>query len=400
MMDRRVYLAARVRPLTPREISMGAKSCIVVDGSCTTLVNPDTGDAKAFVLDYSFDSSDPSDRSGWQADNDTIFRDLGTQVLKHALEGYKTCLFAHGQMGAGKTYTLVGQESDPGLVPRILEALFQQEAITSGKLFVTASFYEIKDEQVRDILKANLYTPGGLKVRSLQSGCVIEGLTVVPLENMTACEELLAQVLKFLGAIESSSHTIFSLELYTPDNAVDERGQPLMIPYSSLRIVDLAGAKAAGGGSSDEIAKKIGGKGKGLGSQDKSLLAWANVMAALAENQHLSDKQQLEGHGSPKAANAKVHVPFRGSMLTRVLEESLGHLSRTYIIANLSPSHLSHKETLNTFRHIVRTKEVKRVARNEAILSQYLGGPEFIPAAGGGWRWSYTSKFPDQQPPT
>ena len=63
-----------------------------------------------------------------------------------------------------QTYTLVGQESDPGLVPRILEALFQQEAITSGKLFVTASFYEIKDEQVRDILKANLYTPGGLKV--------------------------------------------------------------------------------------------------------------------------------------------------------------------------------------------------------------------------------------------
>ena len=64
-------------------------------------------------------------------------------------------------------------------------------------------------------------------------------------------------------------------------------------------------------GSSDEIAKKIGGKGKGLGSQDKSLLAWANVMAALAENQHLSDKQQLEGHGSPKAANAKVRGMIR-----------------------------------------------------------------------------------------
>ena len=63
-----------------------------------------------------------------------------------------------------KTYTLVGQESDPGLLPRLLEALFQQEAVLSGQLVVTASFYEIKDEQVRDILKQDFYTPGGLKV--------------------------------------------------------------------------------------------------------------------------------------------------------------------------------------------------------------------------------------------
>ena len=104
-------------------------------------------------------------RSGWQADNDTIFKDLGTQILKSTLEGYKTCLFAHGQSQSGKTYTLVGQESDPGLLPRLLEALFQQEAVLSGQLAVSASFYEIKDEQVRDILKQDFYSPGGLKVQ-------------------------------------------------------------------------------------------------------------------------------------------------------------------------------------------------------------------------------------------
>jgi hypothetical protein len=103
-------------------------------------------------------------RSGWQADNDTIFKDLGTQVLKSTLEGYKTCLFAHGQSQSGKTYTLVGQESDPGLLPRLLEALFQQDAVLSGQLAVSASFYEIKDEKVRDILKQDFYSPGGLKV--------------------------------------------------------------------------------------------------------------------------------------------------------------------------------------------------------------------------------------------
>lgn len=89
---------------------------------------------------------------------------MGTQILKSTLEGYKTCLFAHGQSQSGKTYTLVGQESDPGLLPRLLEALFQQDSVLSGQLAVSASFYEIKDEQVRDILKQDFYSPGGLKV--------------------------------------------------------------------------------------------------------------------------------------------------------------------------------------------------------------------------------------------
>ena len=269
-------------------------------------------------------------------------------------------------MGSGKTYTLVGQESDPGVLPRLLEALFQQEAVVSGQISVTASFYEIKDEQVRDILKQDFYTPGGLKVRTLGegSGSVIEGLTLAPLREMSDCEELLAQILKYLGAIEASAHTIFSLQLSTQGVGVDARGLPLLEPYSSIRIVDLAGAKAGGGGN-DRMAKLSGGGKAGKQqSQDKSLLAWANVMSALAENQ----LQQTERGRAPK-----VHVPFRGSVLTRVLEAALSDRSRTFIVANLSPSHLSYKETLNTFRHIVRTKEVKKVARNDSILNQYLG---------------------------
>jgi hypothetical protein len=94
----------------------------------------------------------------------------------------------------------------------------------------------------------------------------------------------------------------------------------------------------------------------------------------------------------------KVFVPFRGSTLTRVLEGSLGERSRCYIIANLSPSHLAYKETLNTFRDIVRTKEVKKVERNEQILNAYMGDSDFIPAAGGGWRWAYCAKAPEPPP--
>ena len=390
MADRRVYLAARVRPLTPRELSMGAKSCVVVDGSCTTIVNPETGDAKAFVLDYSFDSSDPTDRSGWHATNDTVFREVGTQIVKHTLEGYNVCLFAHGPSGAGKTYTLVGQESDPGLLPRVLEAVFQQDAVVKEQLAVSASFYEIKDEQVRDILKQDLYSPGGLKVRTLPNGggSVIEGLSAAPLREMLDCEELLAQILKYLGAIEPSAHTVFTLELFRRSEVFDASGRPQLVPYSSLRIIDLAGAVA--GSTNDKLSKIGGPKGAKAPSADKSLLAWANVMSALAENQ-LQMQAQTKG--------PKVFVPFRGSTLTRVLEGSLGERSRCYIIANLSPSHLAYKETLNTFRDIVRTKEVKKVERNEQILNAYMGDSDFIPAAGGGWRWAYCAKAPEAPPP-
>ena len=125
-MDRRqVILAARLRPSNPREISQGAKSCVVIDGACTTLVNPESGNARAFVLDYSYDSSEPSDASGRYASNLSIFRDLGIPMLAKALDGFNTCLFTHGQSGSGKTYTMIGQENDPGLMPRILESLFQ-----------------------------------------------------------------------------------------------------------------------------------------------------------------------------------------------------------------------------------------------------------------------------------
>jgi hypothetical protein len=125
MDKRQVILAARLRPSNPREISQGAKSCVVIDGACTTLVNPESGNARAFVLDYSYDSSEPDDMSGRYASNLTIFRDLGLPMLAKALEGVNTCLFTHGQSGSGKTYTMIGQENDPGLMPRLLESLFQ-----------------------------------------------------------------------------------------------------------------------------------------------------------------------------------------------------------------------------------------------------------------------------------
>ncbi|KAJ1477330.1 kinesin motor domain-containing protein [Baffinella frigidus] len=146
---------------------------------------------------------------------------------------------------------------------------------------------------------------------------------------------------------------------------------------AKMHLVDLASSASSNDGGSMVQSKPS------ATPQDKSLLAWANVMSALAENQ----MEQVQGR------KARVFVPFRGSVLTRILEDSMGPKSRSFVVATLSPSHLEYKNTLNTFRHIVRTKEVKRVARNETILRQYMGDTDFVPAAGGGWRWAYCAKM-------
>lgn len=366
---------------------MGGKSCIVVDGSCTTLVNPETGDAKAFVLDYSYDSMD-ANRS--TADNGRIFQEIGSNMVSDALEGFNTCLFAHGCSQTGKTYTLIGQETDPGLLPRTLEALFQQEEVVSGQIAVFASFYELNKEQVRDVLRRDFYSPGGLKVRMRPdgSGSDVEGLCKIRLETMSDCEDFLAQVLRCLGGIAQSAHTFFTIELYNAQD-VARSASERPVPFSRIHLVDLAGSAA---GSGDLGSGFIGGKPHAT-PQDKSLLAWANVMSALAENQMLAGRvSTAQTARSAKGGKPQVFVPFRGSVLTRILEDSMGPRSRSYVIATLSPSHLVYRETVNTFRLIVRTKEVKKVARNEQVLRAYLGDSDFIPAAGGGWRWSYCTK--------
>eukprot|EP00282_Hemiselmis_andersenii_P043519 CAMPEP_0172061964 /NCGR_PEP_ID=MMETSP1043-20130122/8778_1 /TAXON_ID=464988 /ORGANISM="Hemiselmis andersenii, Strain CCMP441" /LENGTH=233 /DNA_ID=CAMNT_0012721831 /DNA_START=223 /DNA_END=920 /DNA_ORIENTATION=+ len=233
--------------MTPRELSIGGKSCVVVDGGCTTIVNPETGDAKAFVLDYSFDSSEPGDKTGSYADNMVVFTQIGSLLIKNALGGFNTCLFCHGSSQSGKTYTLIGQESDPGLLPRVLECLFQQDAVVSEAIVVHASFYEVVDEQVRDILKRDFYAPGGLKVRMQGdgNGCRVEGLSRVRLQSMGDCEELLTRVLHALSSISPSAHTIFTVELHTatliPNSDPSKPPKQTLEPLSKFHLCDLAG---------------------------------------------------------------------------------------------------------------------------------------------------------------
>ena len=105
------------------------------------------GGLQAFVLDYSFDSSEPSDRTGKYADNLVLFQELGNLLIQSTLAGFNTCLFCHGAPQSGKTYTLIGQESDPGMLPRV--------TITPQKIPTNATWTQDKKPPTHRVLLYN-----------------------------------------------------------------------------------------------------------------------------------------------------------------------------------------------------------------------------------------------------
>ncbi|EKX51424.1 hypothetical protein GUITHDRAFT_66031 [Guillardia theta CCMP2712] len=136
-MDRKVLLAARVRPMSERELAIKGERCVRVDcdNGYLALMEPDTREAKVFVLDYVYDSSAPPGHPDAQqgasyASNRTVFADLGRVCLQNFLEGYKVSVFVYGQEGTGRRHTMLGHEVDPGLLPRLLEEIVDQPEVT------------------------------------------------------------------------------------------------------------------------------------------------------------------------------------------------------------------------------------------------------------------------------
>eukprot|EP00295_Goniomonas_pacifica_P009192 CAMPEP_0175824016 /NCGR_PEP_ID=MMETSP0107_2-20121207/10508_1 /TAXON_ID=195067 ORGANISM="Goniomonas pacifica, Strain CCMP1869" /NCGR_SAMPLE_ID=MMETSP0107_2 /ASSEMBLY_ACC=CAM_ASM_000203 /LENGTH=209 /DNA_ID=CAMNT_0017136563 /DNA_START=55 /DNA_END=684 /DNA_ORIENTATION=- len=203
---------------------------------------------------------------------------------------------------------------------------------------------------------------------------------------MSDCEELLASVLSALPSITPTAHTVFTVTI----TKVPRFGKPTPqnpAIRSKIHLVDLASTAA----DNSMVAAKASAP-----PQDKSLLAWANVLSALAKQQAAVEAMGREG------MNAE-YVPYRSSVLTRLLQDSMGDRSRIIILACVSASHLSYKDTLNTFRYVVRAKEGQRTARRKPprgdappmptpALAEDNVDARFIPAAGGGWRWSYSTR--------
>ncbi|XP_047920841.2 stAR-related lipid transfer protein 9 isoform X2 [Anser cygnoides] len=303
-----------------------------------------------------------------------VFQDLGTSVLSGAFRGYNICLFAYGQTGSGKTYTMMGTPASIGLTPRICEGLFSRKDDYSDQAAscrVKVSFLEIYNERVRDLLKQSDHKkPYTLRVREHpETGPYVQGLSQHLVTDYKQVVELLEEgIAKRITAAthihnaSSRSHAIFTIH-YT--QAILENNLPSEIA-SKINLVDLAGSERA----DPSYCKDRITEGANI---NKSLVTLGIVISTLAQNsQMFSSCQSIntltsEGEsshvdspstGSVSGTRRPAYIPYRDSILTWLLKDSLGGNSKTIMIATISPASSSYNETMSTLRYASNAKNI------------------------------------------
>jgi kinesin family protein 5 len=265
------------------------------------------------------------------------------------LNGYNGTVFAYGQTGAGKSYTMMGADIDndeqKGIIPRIVEQIFANILASPGNIEYTVrvSYMEIYMERIRDLLAPQ---NDNLPIHEEKSrGVYVKGLLEIYVSSVPEVYEVMrrggmarAVAATNMNQESSRSHSIFVITV-TQKNV--ETGSA---KSGQLFLVDLAGSEKVGktgaSGQTLEEAKKI----------NKSLSALGMVINSLTDGK-------------------STHIPYRDSKLTRILQESLGGNSRTTLIINCSPSSYNDNETISTLRFGVRAKSIKNKAKVNAELS-------------------------------
>uniref|UniRef100_A0A8C9MU60 Kinesin-like protein KIF21B n=1 Tax=Serinus canaria TaxID=9135 RepID=A0A8C9MU60_SERCA len=372
----------RIRPQLPKEKIEGCHICTsVTPGEPQVLLGKD----KAFTYDFVFDLDT------WQ---ERIYTTCMGKLIEGCFEGYNATVLAYGQTGAGKTYTMgTGfdmsiSEEEQGIIPRAISHLFsgieerrraaQSQGLAAPEFKVSAQFLELYNEEILDLFDSTRdpdarHRKSNIKIHEDASGSIYTtGVT----SRLISSQDELIQCLK-QGALSrttastqmnvqsSRSHAIFTIHLCQTrvcarPELVNEEVSSLLdgsqpaAEYETLtakfHFVDLAGSeRLKRTGATGERAKE------GI-SINCGLLALGNVISAL-------------GDQSKKV----VHVPYRDSKLTRLLQDSLGGNSQTIMIACVSPSDRDFMETLNTLKYANRARNIKnKVVVNQDKTSQQI----------------------------
>ncbi|TFK03921.1 Kinesin-like protein KIF1A [Platysternon megacephalum] len=350
-----VKVAVRVRPFNSREMGRDSKCIIQMTGNTTTIVNPKQPKEtpKSFSFDYSYWShTTPEDIN--YASQKQVYQDIGEEMLQHAFEGYNVCIFAYGQTGAGKSYTMMGrQEKDQqGIIPQLCEDLFSRINDTTNdnmSYSVEVSYMEIYCERVRDLL--NPKNKGNLRVREHPLlGPYVEDLSKLAVTSYNDIQDLMDSGNKArtvaatnMNETSSRSHAVFNI-IFTQKRH-DAETDVTTEKVSKISLVDLAGS---------ERADSTGAKGTRLkegANINKSLTTLGKVISALAEMD--------SGPNKNKKKKKTDFIPYRDSVLTWLLRENLGGNSRTAMVAALSPADINYDETLSTLRYADRAKQIR-----------------------------------------
>ncbi|KAF1809674.1 kinesin-domain-containing protein [Eremomyces bilateralis CBS 781.70] len=334
-----IKVVARFRPQNKIEVTAGGEPIVefASDDTCSIQSKEASG---AFTFDRVFDM---------KCRQSDIFDYSIRSTVDDILNGYNGTVFAYGQTGAGKSYTMMGSDIDDdegkGVIPRIVEQVFASILSSPGNIEYTVrvSYMEIYMERIRDLLQPH---NDNLPIHEEKNrGVYVKGLLEIYVSSVAEVYEVMrrgglarAVAATNMNQESSRSHSIFVITI-TQKNV--ETGS---MKSGQLFLVDLAGSEKVGktgaSGQTLEEAKKI----------NKSLSALGMVINNLTDGK-------------------STHIPYRDSKLTRILQESLGGNSRTTLIINCSPSSYNDAETVSTLRFGVRAKAIKNKAKVNAELS-------------------------------
>ncbi|KAL6112483.1 kif17 [Pungitius sinensis] len=348
-----VKVVVRCRPLNARERALGSDVVLSVDLRRCQCFIAKPGAADEPPKHFTFDGTYFLDQTTEQMYNETAY-----SLVEGVTEGYNGTIFAYGQTGSGKSFTMQGV-SDPaaqrGVIPRAFEHIFESiQCAENTKFLVRASYLEIYNEEIRDLLGSDTKQRLELKEHP-ERGVHVRNLSVRTVHSVGECERIVEQGWRnravgftLMNKDSSRSHSIFTihLEIYNTDAGGQDR-----LRAGKLNLVDLAGS---------ERQSKTGATGERLREAAKinlSLSALGNVISALVD-------------GRSK------HVPYRDSKLTRLLQDSLGGNTRTLMIACLSPADNNYEESLSTLRYANRAKSIQNRPRinedpKDALLREY-----------------------------
>jgi len=340
----------RCRPMNSHEQEFKSKICVQVDDVSRQIkLSSSEGVQKCFSFDKVFDLNMPQT---------TIYEDSTFSLVESVVEGYNGTIFAYGQTGCGKTYTMMGIPHDDklkGIIPRTFEHIMDVIETNSQKKFLLrCSYLEIYNEEIHDLLSSDVRARYELK-ESPDKGLFVKDLTMTIVKSNKELHKCMVLGTKNRSTGEtamnkesSRSHSIFSIYLETSQNFDDDNTR---ITAGKLNLVDLAGSerqsKTHATGTLLKEATKI----------NLSLSALGNVISAL-----------VDGKSS--------HIPYRDSKLTRLLQDSLGGNTKTVMIACISPASYNYDEILGTLRYASRAKNIQNKPKvnedpKDALLKAY-----------------------------
>uniref|UniRef100_A0A915HNH6 Kinesin-like protein n=1 Tax=Romanomermis culicivorax TaxID=13658 RepID=A0A915HNH6_ROMCU len=366
-----VRVIVRCRPLNQQELSQGYKCIVRVDESTGVIIcarqdglslegtsgmiaaDDQLSVPKSFTYDHVF---------GMQSKQVDLYNTAVRPIVDNVLEGYNGTIFAYGQTGTGKTFTMEGDRSIPelkGVIPNSFAHIFGHIAKCGEEK--TCSYLEIYNEEIRDLLSKNQMKRLEIKERP-DVGIYVKDLTSVTVSSADEMDKIMVVGNKnrSVGATNmnersSRSHAIFTITLECSEKGVDGA---MHVRVGKLNLIDLAGS---------ERQSKTGASGQRLKEATKinlSLSTLGNVISALTD---------------PKAT----HVPYRNSKLTRLLQDSLGGNSKTLMCANIGCADYNYDETISTLRYASRAKNIVNKAHinedpKDALLRKFQQEIEFL----------------------